>query len=145
MGTPKYDTEGYPIPYDDADIDNQHSVLRYIDIDRHYDRSKGKISSGAFSTSSKQHDAHQPGMSTDWKESIITSGNDVFYRVKPEEVVAELNVQFLRELNENSKVGQTPDNDNNNPHHTDVWGVKNQGRKMRDSATYHLMSKISST
>ncbi len=140
MGIPEYDQNGYAIPYDDAEIKDPHSLLRYIDFVRHYD--KGKISSGAFGTSGVAYAGPNPGMSTDWKESIEASGQATFYCVKPEEVVAELNVQFLRQISERVKVGQTPDNDHNNPHHTDVWGVKNHGRKMRDHATYHLMSKI---
>lgn len=142
MGIPEYDQNGYAIPYDDAEIENQHSLFRYIDFTRHYD--KGKISSGAFSTSSVAYAGPNPGMSTDWKESIEASGQDIFYRVKSEEVVAELSIHFLRQISEMVKVGQTPDNDIDNPHHTDVWGVKNHRcrRKMRDHATPHLMSKI---
>ncbi|MCP4373575.1 MAG: hypothetical protein GY797_36545 [Deltaproteobacteria bacterium] len=140
MGTPEYDQNRYTIPYDDADIKDQHSLFRYIDIIRNCD--DGKISSGAFGTSSKKRAGPNPGMSTDWKESIESSGQDLFYRVKPEEIVAELNVQFLRQISKNVMVGQTPDNDHNNPHHTDVWGVKNHGRKMRGHATYHLKSRI---
>ncbi len=143
MGTPKYDRHGYAIPYDDAAIKDQHSLLRYIDFLRHVDN--GKISSSAFSTSSIAYAGPNPGMSTDWKTSIEASRQDIFYRVKSEEVVAELSVRFLRQISENIKVGQTPDSDNNNPHHTDVWGVKNHGRKMRNHATYHLMPKTRST
>ena len=142
MGLPEYDQNGYPIPYDDVEIKNHHSLFRYIDFTRHYDKDKGKFSSGAFSTSGVAYAGPNPGMSTDWKESIEASGNTIFYRVKPEEVVAELNVQFLRQISDKVQVGQTPDNDHNNPHHTDVWGVKNHGRKMRDNANYHLMSRI---
>ncbi|MCP4373520.1 MAG: hypothetical protein GY797_36265, partial [Deltaproteobacteria bacterium] len=98
MGIPEYDQNGYAIPYDDAEIENRHSLFRYIDFTRHYD--KGKISSGAFGTSSVTHAGPNPGMSTDWKESIETSGQDIFYRVKFEEIVAELNVYFLRQISE---------------------------------------------
>lgn len=136
MGIPDYDEKGYPIPYDDLDIKKSHSLFRYIKFEKYFD--KGEFISSAFGTSSKKHKKHSPSMSTDWKESIQMSGKNLFYRVKSGEVVAELSVEFLKLLDESVKVGCTPGP--NNPHHTDVWGVKNQGRrqKMATAATYHF-------
>lgn len=148
MGTPSYDTQGYPVPYDDGDICNEHSVLRYIDTVRYFDAEKKKFASEAFSTSSVSHAGENPGMSTDWKQSIEASGDAALSRAKSGEVVAELNAGFLRGLSSDVKVGQTPitGTANDNPHHTDVWGVKSQSkrRKMRDQATYHNASESSS-
>lgn len=140
MGTPEYDSEGFPLPYDDSEIKNSHTLIRYIDFLRWYDPLKKELASSAFSTSSKQKGGQNPGMSTDWKESMIASGVGCFSRAKSTEIVAELNVGYLRELASGVKVGQTPDRANDNPHHSDVWGVKNHNRKMRDRATYHYLS-----
>lgn len=148
MGIPSYDTQGYPEPYDDGDIFNEHSVLRYVDTVRYFDAEKKKFASEAFSTSSASHAGANPGMSTDWKQSVEALGGDTISRAKGGEVVAELNAGFLRGLGTDVKIGQTPivGTANDNPHHTDVWGVKSQSkrRKMRDEAIYHDASRSDS-
>ena len=127
MGIPPRDESGNVTPYDDPDISNESYVIRYIPSgalcpDQHGGR---RLSSGAFSKSSKKLDPHQ-GMSVDLLDAMEADGVQPRDRAGEDHVaIVKLNVGSLRALG--LTIGYDPQDEN--PYHTEVWGVTGGIRK----------------
>ena len=77
MGAPPRDSEGRVVPHDDADIPGDAYVLRYIVsawLKPHQSvPGRRRLSSAAFSPSSKRHDPYQ-GMSVGLLQPMLDAG-----------------------------------------------------------------------
>ena len=130
MAGPPRDADGCVQPHDDSDaIPNDGHLVRYVTDNAltPNDNPEGtkRLSSGAFSSSSKEHD-HYEGMSVDAYERMVQDGVDVASRMRSGQKGAVLlRAGDLRALG--LQVGMDPKEDN--PHHAAVWDVKNKHRK----------------
>jgi hypothetical protein len=123
------DSEGRVVPHDDGDIRGDEYVLRYIVP--HWLKghpswpSQRRLSSAAFSPSSRRHDPYQ-GMSVDLLQPILDAGLSPTDRKGDKyEAIVRLRVWDLRSIG--LRVG--PDPLPTNPFHAAVWGIKESARK----------------
>jgi hypothetical protein len=128
MGAPPLDAEGRVVPHDDADIPGDAYVLRYIVPDwlkpHHSLPGRRRLSSAAFSPSSKRYDPYQ-GMSVDLLQPMVDAGLSPTDRKGDKyEAIVQLRVRDLRSIG--LQVG--PDPLPSNPFHAAVWGVKEATR-----------------
>ncbi len=126
---PPRDNEGRVQPHDDLDIPPDAFVLRYIGrewLKPHPDLpDRRRLSSGAFSPSSKRLDPYQ-GMSVDLLQPMLDAGISPTDRKGDKyEAIVKLRVADLRQLS--LLVG--PDPRPSNPFHAAVWGIKKDTAK----------------
>lgn len=127
MGIPPRDDAGRVIPHDDPDILDESYVVRYILSSQLVPDPRGgrRLSSGAFSRSSKQHD-HYQGMSVDLLDAMLAKGVRPADKAGPDhEAIVKLQIGELRALG--LCVGSDPIQDN--PFHAGVWGLNSGMRK----------------
>ena len=127
MAIPPRDAAGRVEPHDDPDISDDAYVVRYVHVSQLRPDEAGhrRLSSGAFSPSSKHHDPYC-SMSADLLDSMLKDGVAPSAWKRPERhAVVKLRVRDLRRLG--LQVGSDPQTDN--PYHVGVWGMKRQHRK----------------
>jgi hypothetical protein len=140
MGAPPRDSEGRVVPHDDADIPGDAYVLRYIVSAwlKPHQSVPGlrRLSSAAFSPSSKRHDLYQ-GMSVDLLQPMLDAGLSPTDRMGDKyEAIVQLRVRDLRSIG--LQVGSDPLL--GNPFHAAVWGVK-EGTRKRLIKLYEWLDK----
>ena len=128
MGAPPRDSNNRVVPHDDADIPDDACVLRMIVsqwLKEHPSLiGRRRLSSGAFSPSSKERDPYQ-GMSVDLLQPLLDAGlSPADRKGQKYEAIVKFRVRDLRELG--LHVG--PDPLDTNPFHAGVWGCKSGTR-----------------
>lgn len=127
MGTPPRDALGRVQPHDDPDIPNDAYLVRYIDVVQMVSDGQGgkRLSSGAFSSSSKRVD-HYQSMSCDFLNEMQQDSVQPSDRLKPTHAGAvRIRAGDLRAMG--LKVG--PDPRPGNPYHVGVWGISTKKQK----------------
>jgi hypothetical protein len=138
MAGPPRDTVGRVKPHDDKqNIPDAAYIIRYIASDQLIPSESGgrRLSSGAFSGSSKEVDPYQ-GMSTDLMQPMLDDGLGPPGRKEDHhaEAVVRFRVGTLRSLG--LRVGRDPGT-TGDPYHVNVWGVeKRHRRKIRGIAEW---------
>jgi hypothetical protein len=127
---PPRTADGSVIPHDEPLLNDSNNLIRKINIRSHIvtDENTGgrRISSAAFSATSD--DPHF-GMSVDLGQSVIASGKQEADVVPVGFGAVRLKTGNVRELG--LQVGSDPETETTppNPHHGQIWGVKNKYRK----------------
>ncbi len=124
---PRRDQDGKVVPHDDAAIEPESILIRYIDPENHLvpDENIGgrRVGSNAFHATSKDPDY---GMSVDIGQLLVEANRELGSRVKPGFGAVGLRVGDVRTVAA-LKVGSDPLPENE--FHGQVWGVKNKVSK----------------
>ena len=112
------------MPHDDEDVPDDAYVVRYINamwlVPDDIRQDQRRLSSAAFSPSSKSHD-HYQGMSVDLLEQMRMAGiSPVDKKGAKFEAIVRLRVGSIRTMG--LRVGTDPRHEN--PFHAAVWGIK---------------------
>jgi hypothetical protein len=138
MAGPALDKDGRVTPHDDTqNIPDDAYIVRYIPSHHLIPKEGGgrRLSSGAFSESSKEMDPYQ-GMSADLMQPMLDDGLGPTGRKEDRgaEAVVRLRVGALRALG--LRVGRDPGK-TGDTYHVNVWDVKKSDRrKIRDFAEW---------
>jgi hypothetical protein len=138
MAGPARDNDGRVKPHDDKqNVPDDAYIIRYIPSDWLIPNEGGgrRLSSGAFSGSSKETDPYQ-GMSADLMQPMLDDGLSPTGRKEAHraEAAVRLRVGALRTLG--LRVGRDPGK-TGDPYHVNVWDVQKRHRgKIRDIAEW---------